>query len=327
MDRDGNIGIGYSFGGAPNYPGQRFTGRLAKDPPGQMSLGETVLADGEAAQNAMRWEDYTQTAMDPSDDRTIWYVGDYLKKGASGYSSRIGAFRLQTPKITPITPPEQDFFDKKTDYQGIPIKAPKVVADEALFEARRRMDKMLEKMPNAVKNLVAAGAELHIIGKDQVTSDLPEFRHMKGKPFQGKPTEKVTTIDERTRGMGGLKFSCGEENLLKLPKDRYLGRDICVHEFAHTLQNYGLSRDVQEKITAQYKASTGKGLWKGAYAASDRGEFFAELTMWYFGTHGDTPPGIPAPGRDAFKAYDPEAFQLLDDIYSGRLAVSLRRNP
>jgi RIO-like serine/threonine protein kinase len=29
-----------------------------------------------------------------SDDETIWYVGDYLKKGAKNYSSRIGAFKL-----------------------------------------------------------------------------------------------------------------------------------------------------------------------------------------------------------------------------------------
>jgi hypothetical protein len=57
-------------------------------------LREVVLAEGEATQDAMRWEDYTQTAIDPSDDCTIWYVGDYLKKGAANYSSRIGAFRL-----------------------------------------------------------------------------------------------------------------------------------------------------------------------------------------------------------------------------------------
>jgi hypothetical protein len=94
IDRRGNIGIGYSFGGAPNFTGQRFAGRLSNDPLGQLTLRENVLAEGEAAQNAMRWEDYTQTAIDPSDDCTIWYVGDYLKKGAANYSSRIGAFRL-----------------------------------------------------------------------------------------------------------------------------------------------------------------------------------------------------------------------------------------
>jgi hypothetical protein len=94
IDRFGNIGIGYSFGGTPHFAGQRFAGRLAADPPGVLSLAETVLVEGEAAQTAMRWEDYTQTAVDPSDDCTIWYVGDYLKKGAANYTSRIGAFRM-----------------------------------------------------------------------------------------------------------------------------------------------------------------------------------------------------------------------------------------
>ena len=95
MDRFGNIGIGYSFGGTPNFPGQRFAGRLAEDPPGQLTMRETILIEGAAAQSTtMRWEDYTQTAIDPSDDCTTWYVGDYLKKDAASYSTRIGAFRM-----------------------------------------------------------------------------------------------------------------------------------------------------------------------------------------------------------------------------------------
>ena len=95
IDRAGNIGIGYSFGGTPHFAGQRFAARLATDPPGQLTLRETVLVEGEAAQtNTLRWEDYTQTAIDPSDDCTIWYVGDYFKKDATSYSTKIGAFRL-----------------------------------------------------------------------------------------------------------------------------------------------------------------------------------------------------------------------------------------
>jgi len=95
IDKYGNIGIGYSFGGKDHFPGQRFAGRHFGDPKGQLTLNETVLVNGEAAQtNTLRWEDYTQTAIDPSDDETIWYVGDYLKKGAKNYSTRIGAFKL-----------------------------------------------------------------------------------------------------------------------------------------------------------------------------------------------------------------------------------------
>ena len=58
-------------------------------------FADTVLREGEAAQtNTLRWEDYSQTAVDPSDDCTIWYVGDYVKRDETNYTSRIGAFRV-----------------------------------------------------------------------------------------------------------------------------------------------------------------------------------------------------------------------------------------
>jgi hypothetical protein len=95
IDRRGNIGIGYSYGAADQFAGQRFAGRAAGDPLGQLTLNEAVLVEGEDAQtNTLRWQDYTQTAIDPEDDCTIWYVGDYIKKGAASYSTRIGAFQL-----------------------------------------------------------------------------------------------------------------------------------------------------------------------------------------------------------------------------------------
>jgi hypothetical protein len=95
IDRRGNIVIGYSFGDASQFPGQRLAARLADDPRGLLTFQESVLAAGEAAQtNTLRWEDYTQTAVDPTDDCTIWYVGDYLRKDAPGYSTRIGAVQL-----------------------------------------------------------------------------------------------------------------------------------------------------------------------------------------------------------------------------------------
>ena len=95
MDKLGNIGIGYSFGAATHFAGQRFAARLAERSAGQLTLREAMLVEGEAAQTTtLRWQDYTQTAIDPSDDCTIWYVGDYMKKGAATYSTHIGAFQL-----------------------------------------------------------------------------------------------------------------------------------------------------------------------------------------------------------------------------------------
>jgi hypothetical protein len=95
FDRKGGIGLGYSFGGDPNFPGQRVTARLAKDPPGQFTFHESVLAEGQASQTgSLRWEDYTNITVDPSDDCTFWFVGNYLKKGAASSATRIGSFMI-----------------------------------------------------------------------------------------------------------------------------------------------------------------------------------------------------------------------------------------
>jgi hypothetical protein len=95
MDRRGNIGLGYSFGGNPQYPGQRFAARLASDPKGQLTFRESVLAEGHASQTgSLRWEDYTTLVVDPSDDCTFWFAGNYLKPEAPSSTTRIGSFVL-----------------------------------------------------------------------------------------------------------------------------------------------------------------------------------------------------------------------------------------
>ncbi len=239
--------------------------------------------------------------------------------------SAAGLLAARTPPaalaITPISPPEQGFFDKELDFHGIPIKANKVVADAALYAAYDRLALELKNLPTVTANLAAAGAQLQIIGKDQVTSDLPDYRDLKGKPL---PEYDGLTVDQRTRGLGGLHVSCGEENLLRLDADRYKGRDICLHEFAHCIRNHGVPQVVVDRFDGQYKSSLARGLWVGSYAASNKDEFFAELTMWYFGTHGDLHMTGPKPenGPAGLKKYDPAAYALFDDFYSGRIPVT-----
>jgi hypothetical protein len=234
----------------------------------------------------------------------------------------LGAFaQAETnPSIHPIDPPGNGFYSKCLDYKGIPIKASSEVANEALNAAYDRLDMLLTNQPTVVSNLVTAGAELHIIGREQVTSDLPEHRHLKGKKLE---RYNGLTVDQRTRGLGGLLTSCGEENLLKLEMDRYKGRDICVHEFAHNIRQHGIPRDLRKRFDEQYRKSLDKGLWEKSYAGSNPDEFFAELTMWYFGTHGDLhmTGDKPENGREGLKKYDPEAFELLDEFYSGRMQI------
>jgi len=229
------------------------------------------------------------------------------------------------PPITVIDPPEYGFFAKQMDFHGIPIKAPAVVVVVAMYAAYDRIAMETKNLPMVVSNLVSAGAELHIIGRNQVTTDLPEWRHDKHVPLD---EYNGLTRDQRTRGMGGFFTSCGEENLLNLPTDHYRGRDICLHEFAHEIRDVGLPDDVVARFDKQYSRSLTNGLWVNSYAGSNPDEYFAELTMWYFGTHGDLTMTGPKPenGPEGLKKYDPEAYALFDDFYSGRIPIG-RREP
>jgi hypothetical protein len=95
MDGRGNIGIGYSFGSSSTFPGQRFVARATSDPLGVMGFHESVLIDGQAAQTGgLRWEDFATLCVDPADDATFWYLGDYYKSGARSRSLRIGSFKV-----------------------------------------------------------------------------------------------------------------------------------------------------------------------------------------------------------------------------------------
>lgn len=225
------------------------------------------------------------------------------------------------PKIQVIDPPEDGFFTKAISLNGIAIKAPSVVADEALYVAWDRIGRETAHLPTVVSNLAAAGAQIHIIGRNQVTTDLPEWRQDKHVPLD---EYNGLTRDERTRGMGGLITSCAEENLLNLPTDRYRGRDICLHEMAHNIEGEGIPPSVRAMFDKQYEVSKAKGLWIKSYAGSNPDEYFAELTIWYFGTHGDLGMAGPKPenGPEGLKKYDPDAYKLLDNFYSGRIEVA-----
>ncbi|MGA2540045.1 MAG: hypothetical protein ABSG78_00640 [Verrucomicrobiota bacterium] len=240
------------------------------------------------------------------------HAADETNKPASAY-----------PKIEAIDPPGNGFFTKVLSFNGILIKAPAVVVDDAMYRAYDRMALETARIPMAVSNIAAAGGELHIIGRNQVTTDLPEWRQDKHVPLY-EPTYNGATRDRRTRGMGGLITSCGEENLLNLPTDRYRGSDICLHEFAHNIEGYGMGREIRAKFDAQAQISKDKGLWLGSYAGSNPNEYFAELTMWYFNSHGSL-GGLrgtrPEPGTEGLKKYDPEAFALFDEFYSGKMEI------
>ena len=102
MDKKGDMGLGYSVvNGIDVYPGIRYTGRLAGDTLGDMTLGEGTVINGSGVQTTTnsRWGDYTDMTVDPVDDCTFWYVNEYYTaagqaSSAAGWQTRIASFKL-----------------------------------------------------------------------------------------------------------------------------------------------------------------------------------------------------------------------------------------
>lgn len=217
-----------------------------------------------------------------------------------------------------IASPRESPFPRTLVCDGIPVRSSAKVNPQALILACGKIQRMLAGLPEARRRLVSGGAELHVIGEFENTSDLPEARRFKGNSSYIDAEGRKTNIDERTRGVGGLMSSCGEENLLALPSDRYFeGEDTCTHEFAHDLRNHGLKHHAIEAINRRYKDAMSAGLWKGGYASVNADEFFAELSCWYFGGHGGYLANhIPPAGAESLKLYDPDSFAVLEKIYT-----------
>lgn len=98
MDNSGNIGMGYSFtdssAGTPVQPSLRFTGRLNGDPLGQMTQGENPIISGTGVQTGSnRWGDYAAMSIDPVDECTFWFTGEYMV-GGNAWATRINSFQL-----------------------------------------------------------------------------------------------------------------------------------------------------------------------------------------------------------------------------------------
>jgi hypothetical protein len=95
MDKMADIAIGYSTSSATMYPSIRYTGRVPSDPLNTLEAEGTIFNGNGSQTGGGRWGDYTSMSMDPSDDCTMWYTGEYLAStGALTWATRIFAFKF-----------------------------------------------------------------------------------------------------------------------------------------------------------------------------------------------------------------------------------------
>src|SRR2546421_1534195 len=78
QDKQGNMLVGFSGASAALFPSIAYSGRLAADPANQMQTEFTSVFGTGSQTTYTRWGDYTSMAVDPVDDCTFWFVGEYL---------------------------------------------------------------------------------------------------------------------------------------------------------------------------------------------------------------------------------------------------------
>jgi hypothetical protein len=95
MNGDQHVAVGYSVSSATLFPGLRWAGRLRSDPLGTLGA-ENALIEGAAAQTgSARWGDHFAMSVDPADDCTFWFSGEWMTASSNQWATRIGAFRVQ----------------------------------------------------------------------------------------------------------------------------------------------------------------------------------------------------------------------------------------
>ncbi len=108
MDRFGNIALGYTIVDSDQVPELHYTGRLETDPINQMTITPDTVIPGGISDPTSRYGDYAQLTVDPTDDKTFWFISEYFTnqgradqvakfKFASDFDYDIGVSNITTP--------------------------------------------------------------------------------------------------------------------------------------------------------------------------------------------------------------------------------------
>lgn len=213
------------------------------------------------------------------------------------------------------------FYQKYIETEGLYVTSSGKVSDEALLKACDIISLMLAKRLDVKAHMVKKGCHVMVIGKDEETCDLPEFAHI------CNCEDSIKYWNWRARGFGGapedeFSSSCGEENLLALPQDKYVGENILIHEFAHLIHTVGIvgvEPDFNERLEALRQNAIRKGLWEKTYAVSNKEEYFAECVQSFFNCNRYAEPANGVHNwvnrRTKLKTYDPDMYRLLQEYF------------
>lgn len=103
IDQRGNIALGYSRSSTTNNADIYWAERKKADPLSTLGIEQSFhTAGGVQKSTSSRWGDYSAMVIDPTDEETLWYTGEYYAATSDrGFSTRIGSFKIVDPLTLP----------------------------------------------------------------------------------------------------------------------------------------------------------------------------------------------------------------------------------
>lgn len=214
------------------------------------------------------------------------------------------------------------FYGKCVMVGDFPVVSSPKVSNAALLEAAFIVRSMLSGRDDILSVMARNKVRLVVMGVDERTCDVPEHADLTPRAYW----------NVRARGLGASKecpvVSCGEENLLCSPGDRYPAENIMVHEFAHAIHDTGLAstdKSFDGRLKKAYRAAMKAGKWKDCYAAENHHEYWAEAVQSWFGTNRENDAiHNHVNTRDELKAYDPAVAKLCEETFGNNAWVYQR---
>jgi hypothetical protein len=249
----------------------------------------------------------------------------------------------QQPSV--VAPPARlridPYYTKFTYAREFPVLGSPQVSDEALLKANDTIRKLFAYRHDILKALIADGARLVVLGRNEALASLPEFANSREVAGFDSPRGCDYSTDRKL-------LVVPEEHILGLAGDPFPGRSLVISQFAKALYQVTGTRPVDpdfekqrqkqqyelrvkrldiefdRRLEALFSEARERKLWKGTPAARDRREYWATGVEAYFDAvgRGLAPLGAERPitSREALNAYDAGLFSLVDETmaYQGR---------
>ncbi len=162
MDHEGNLAVGYTVSSTTIFPGIRYAGRLAADPPNGLFQGEAVLQAGGFVQTSTnsRWGDYSSTTVDPTDDCTFWHTNEYYATDDPAtnaeWHTRVGSFKVNPSCVAPA---QGTLTVNVTNCDSaLPVQGASITVDGNLFGTTLADGSFSSKLAPGSYGVVVSGA-------------------------------------------------------------------------------------------------------------------------------------------------------------------------